>query len=443
MKKILSLTLLLVASLSATAQTDLNKPFGWTNCTSLTSGDDYVTKGAAALPAPKTITLTRTKDDMKSTIQNAINQYSIIILDGSAGDFVVSSSIGISSRSNKTIVGINNARLCTKFYLTDEMRKALDDANVKSLSSSGGGGTLSNGKTVEEEREFVTRQTLINLTGDKSEAYQNAGVFKISSCSNIIIRNIKFVGPGPCDVGGSDLITATGDTHLWVDHCEFTDGQDGNFDLTNGCNFCTVSWCKFSYTDRAYDHMNTNLIGSSDSYTSDEDKLNITFANNIWGERCKQRMPMARFGTIHVLNNYYDCAGASVCVNPRKNSEVLIEGNYFEEGVKTPFSQSSAKAYEFVDNHYGTPFSQPGNKGTVKLPYSYTAAKGSDIKSVLVANAGATLTDPLTIEGISSGITEVTVDPQFSDRYYNLSGQRVSSDAKGIVISNGKKMINK
>ena len=135
---------------------------------------------------------------------------------------------------------------------TYEMKAALDKANVKSLSSSSGtGGTLSNGQNVDEKREQMTRQTLIDLTGDTNESYRNAGIFKISGGSNIIIRNLKFVGPGPCDVGGQDLITCTGTTHLWVDHCEFTDGQDGNFDITQSADFVTVSWCTFAYTERA------------------------------------------------------------------------------------------------------------------------------------------------------------------------------------------------
>ena len=246
----------------------LNAPFGWTNCSSLTSGDSYNTTGGNN--GTRVITLKSTGSD-QSAIQNAIKQNDIVILDGSNGDFIVSSPVSFGGYSNRTVVGINGARICTKFYLTDEMKAALDKANVKSLSSSTGtGGTLSNGKTVDEKRELVTRQTLIDLTGDTSESYRNAGVFKISGGSNIIVRNLKFVGPGPCDVGGQDLITCTGTTHLWVDHCEFTDGQDGNFDITQGADFVTVSWCTFGYTERAYDHMNTNLVGSSDSENKDK-----------------------------------------------------------------------------------------------------------------------------------------------------------------------------
>ena len=417
----------------------LNAPFGWTNCSSLTSGDSYNTTGGNN--GTRVITLKSTGSD-QSAIQNAIKQNDIVILDGSNGDFIVSSPVSFGGYSNRTVVGINGARICTKFYLTDEMKAALDKANVKSLSSSTGtGGTLSNGKTVDEKRELVTRQTLIDLTGDTSESYRNAGVFKISGGSNIIVRNLKFVGPGPCDVGGQDLITCTGTTHLWVDHCEFTDGQDGNFDITQGADFVTVSWCTFGYTERAYDHMNTNLVGSSDS--ENKDKLNVTFAFNIWGPGCNQRMPMARAGNIHLLNNYYNCAGASATVNPRKNSEFLIEGNYFETGVTKVFSQSDAIAYQFKDNTCKSA-TLPSGKGTVTMPYQYTAISSADVPALLTSatGAGATLTDPLTIG--TTGIESPTASVLNKKGYiYNLSGQQVDSNYRGIVIKDGHKYIQK
>ena len=407
---------------------------------SLTSGDSYNTTGGNN--GTRKTTLKSTGTDQQSDIQNAIKQNDIVILDGSNGDFIVASPVSFGGYSNRTVVGINGARICTKFYLTEEMKAALDKANVKSLSSSSGtGGTLSNGKTVDEKREQVTRQTLIDLTGDSNESYRKAGIFSISGGSNIIIRNLKFVGPGPCDVGGQDLITCTGTTHLWVDHCEFTDGQDGNFDITNSADFVTVSWCTFGYTERAYDHMNTNLVGSSDS--ENKDKLNVTFAFNIWGPGCNQRMPMARAGNIHLLNNYYNCVGASATVNPRKNSEFLIEGNYFETGVTKVFSQSGAIAYQFKDNTYKSA-SQPSGKGTVTMPYQYTAIPSTEVPGLLTSatGAGATLTDPLAIgtTGIESTTTSIL---NRKGIIYNLSGQQVDSNYRGIVIKDGHKYIQK
>ena len=253
------------------------------------------------------------------------------------------------------------------------------------MSTSSGGGTLPNGKSVTEQAEYNTRKIIMQLTGDNSESYQKSGIFSLSSCQNIIIRNLKFAGPGSIDVGGNDLISCTGAKHCWVDHCEFTDGMDGNFDITKSADFNTVSWCTFSYTDRSYMHQNTNLIGSSDSEATGY--LNTTFAFCWWGTGCKQRMPMARVGKIHMLNNYFSSTTASNCINPRKNSEFLIEGNYFDKGVKNYYSQSGANAVTWTDDNYvAAASSLPANVGsTVTVPYDYDVAPYAEVPSYLSA----------------------------------------------------------
>ena len=335
MKKTIFATMLLAVTMTATATDyDQNKPFGFCTVSSRTDASstyDITGGGCYTYPIPDDFTgtvkvLKSTGEDMKGTIQNAIKQNNVVILDGADGDFIVSSNIGITS-SNKTIIGINNARIRTQWYVTDEIKAALDAAGVPSMSTSGGGGTLPNGKSVSEEAEYNTRRIIIEMTGDNNENYRNAGIFSLSGCQNIIIRNLTLQGPGSIDVGGADLISSVnGAKNCWVDHCAFLDGMDGNFDITQKSDFHTVSWCTFSYTSRSYMHQNTNLIGSSDSETTGY--LNTTFAFNWWGTGCKQRMPMARVGKIHMLNNYFSCSGSSNCINPRKNSEFLIEGNY-------------------------------------------------------------------------------------------------------------------
>ncbi|MBQ9229788.1 MAG: hypothetical protein IJ190_01275 [Prevotella sp.] len=401
MKKYL-LTVLAVSLVSITAVADdydLNKPFGFctvSSRTDATSTYSITGGGCYTYPTPegftgKVITLKSNGVDMKSTIENAIKQNDVIILDGADGEFIVSSNVGITA-SKKTILGINNAKIRTKWYLTDEIKKALDDAGVPSMSTSGGGGTLPNGKSVSEEAEYNTRKIIIEMTDDKNESYRNAGILSLSGCSNIIIRNITFEGPGSVDVGGADLISClSGANHCWVDHCTFQDGMDGNFDITQKADFNTVSWCIFRYTSRSYMHQNTNLIGSSDSEATGY--LNTTFAFNWWGAGCRARMPMARVGKIHMLNNYYSCAGNSTaCINPRKNSEFLIEGNYFDAGVTKVFSQSDATAYRWENSNYiKESVSKPSSSGTVTVPYSYTVAATADIPSAVREGAGATL----------------------------------------------------
>ena len=395
-------TLFTFLALSMTALAtdyDLNEPFGFCTVSSRTDASktfNITGGGCYTYPVPesftgKVIVLTSNGLDMKSTIETAIKQNDIIIFDGSEGEFIVSSNVAITA-SGKTLLGINKARICTKWYLTDEIKDALTEAGVPSMSTSGGGGTLSNGTKVSEEAEYNTRRIIIELTGDTEESYRKSGIFSLSSCSNIIIRNISLVGPGSVDVGGYDLITATGAKHCWVDHCEFTDGMDGNFDITNSSDFNTVSWCTFSYTSRSYMHQNTNLIGSSDNEATSY--LNTTFAFNWWGTGCRARMPMARVGKIHMLNNYYSCAGnATACINPRKNSEFLIEGNYFASGVSKYYTQNDATAVTWTSNNYITESSTlPSSLGsTVTVPYGYTAAPYGDVPSAVQENAGATL----------------------------------------------------
>ena len=398
-KYLLTLTATLLSMTAVADGYDLDKPFGFCTVSSRTDASstfNITGGGVYTYPIPdgftgSVITLKSNGQDMKGTIQNAIKNNDVVILDGADGEFIVSSNIGITA-SNKTIIGINNAIISTKWYVTDETKKALNEAGVPSMSTSGGGGTLPNEQYVSEEAEYNTRKIIIEMTGDNSENYRKSGCISLSSCQNIIIRNITFKGPGAIDVGGYDLISATGAKNCWVDHCEFMDGMDGNFDITNAADFNTVSWCVFRYTDRSYMHQNTNLIGSSDSETTG--KLNTTFAFNWWAPGCNQRMPMGRVGKIHMLNNYYSCSGASLCMNPRKNSEFLIEGNYFASGVKNCYKNNDATAVTWADNNViaNTSVSKPSSFGTtVTVPYDYTVATTNDIPDAVQNGAGATL----------------------------------------------------
>lgn len=442
-RTLLSLFCMLTCALTAMAQAsfDTLEPFGFVKMSSRTDASktyNFTAGGtfkATGGDATSTITLKSNGKPMDSEIRNAITSKKVIIFDGSDGDFILSSYISLQGISGKTLIGVNNARICTQWHVTEEITALLDAANVKSASTTSGGGTLSNGVTITEEAEFLTRKILLEKYGN--ENYRNSGCLYMKGCSNIAIRNIKFVGPGSIDCSGKDLLAFDGSKNMWVDHCEFTDGIDGNFDITNSSDFCTVSWCTFSYTDRSYMHQNTNLVGSSDSEATGY--LNITFAYNVWGQKCRARMPMARVGKIHMLNNYYNCAGnATACINPRKNSEFLIEGNYFEANVSKVFSQTDAIAYEWKSSNYigNKSTNAPASKGTVSVPYEYSVQDVMDMPTTLTQYAGATLPETVT------AISMVNVErPRTSNATYNLSGQRVSPNAKGVIIQNGKKVV--
>lgn len=439
MKQLFTTLLLLLFCFTTKAQSsyDQLQPFGFATVSSRTSNVPYNLTGGGAYTYPVTegdyvvVKASGNDDDTDyNAIRNAINQHAIVILDGSDGPFTITQTMSIDDKNGKTILGINNARLCTKFYITSEIKAALDAAQVgsKSTSSGSGGdliwkpGTDEEEKIayVSEERELVTRQVLLALTQDKTEAYRKSGIFKFSTaCSNIIIRNIQFEGPGPFDCSGNDLMWLNSSTtHIWVDHCTFIDGMDGNFDISNGSDFITVSWCKFYYTDRAYDHMNTNLVGSSDNNESvDGGKLNVTFAYNHWGTLCRQRMPMTRYGKIHMLNNYYTCTGnTGSCINPRKNSEFLIEGNYFHSSLTNVFGTNSASAWVWsssYENIIASGASTPSSSGSCSVPYSYsTSLAASNVPTEVGNNAGNTLYDfsKNTITACTVAGNEATID---------------------------------
>lgn len=418
---------------TATDRTDTNS----VNPTNVTGGGVYSIEEALALWDNSTYNVTYSgkgkkvivlQSDGKTTamdtkIKTAIANNDIIIFDGggtNGTDFIVSEVMKYSGLSNKTLLGINGARICTEWFMTDYYKNLLDNVQtssgmgVTSASTTSGGGTFkyddnTSSPDIPEEEEYLTRRTLYEaMSKDQgggmgpNEPYQKAGLFYFGGCSNMIIRNLKFVGPGSVDVGGNDLVAIiNGSHHFWVDHCEFTDGIDGNFDITNESDFITVSWCKFSYTDRAYAHQNTNLIGSNDDYDGahskqydDRDRLNITFAYNEWGRGCDGRMPMARFGKIHMLNNYYTCVGNSQnAMNPRKQSEFLIEGNVFAKGVTKTYKADGATAVTWSEsNILKDPAGTKGTTtGTVTVPYQYMMLNAYNLPDVIALNGGAVL----------------------------------------------------
>lgn len=267
-------------------------------------------------------------------------------------------------------------------------------ATVKSTPTGGGAISSSNYKVVTTESEWksalesssvkhvfikgsvkisnvynvsVKDKTIYGLPG--SELYNpnqksNNGilVFK-SGTNNVIMRNVTFRSAGAYDCDGYDNFCIEGGTNIWVDHCDFQDGVDGNFDIKNGANNISVSWCRFRYllaptsggSGGSADHRYTNLIGSSDSKTTDRGLLNVTFQLCWWDEGCKERMPRVRFGKVHILNCLFSSSVTSYCVGGGKESSVYVENSAFYNitASKGPYSKiTSGAAATFTGSYY-------------------------------------------------------------------------------------------
>jgi len=216
----------------------------------------------------------------------------------------------------------------------------------------------------QAERVVIRIPSNTTLLGVGRDARLEHGMLYLDKVDNVILRNIHFSDSydyfpawDPKDNANGewnseyDTVSLRGATHVWVDHCSFSDGDrpdqtartalgrpmqhhDGLLDITQQSNFVTVSYNHFK------EHDKTNLVGSSDSQKLDIDKLKVTFHHNLW-EHTKERSPRVRYGQVHVYNNLYVAAtgipyahGYSIGVGAQ--SRIYSENNVWETSSDIP-----------------------------------------------------------------------------------------------------------
>jgi uncharacterized repeat protein (TIGR02543 family) len=237
--------------------------------------------------------------------------------------------------------------------------------------------------------------TIIGLPGAKL-----IGGFDVRG-NNVIIRNMIVQGPGAVDVDGVDCINIDGSstTNVWIDHCDIYDGQDGNLDITNGASFISITWTKFHYTSASSNHQFCNLIGNSDSKTSDRGRLKVTMMYNWWTTGTVERMPRVRFGQVHVVNNLFDSPQGDYCVRAGVEADLLVEGNYFD-AVNEPINlfENDFTAITVRNNVFNNTTGNTAGSGTsFTPPYSLSIATAANVKALVnnaTCGAGATLPLP-------------------------------------------------
>jgi pectate lyase len=242
------------------------------------------------------------------------------------------------------------------------------------------------------------------LASDKSILGKEPGVLikgsiHVSKVNNVIIRNLAVKGD-PCSTldeckGGDDAMSINSEAHhVWLDHLDISDGQDGNCDITNGSDFVTVTWSKFWYS---YDkeHRFSNLIASDDNVAIDKGRLNVTYAYCWWADRVVERQPRGRAGKVHVMNNLYTSSATSYLCGPGVDIQMLIENNAMKTSGTAikPFDGSPAPAWKSVGN-IGTAQGLASNQGSVfSPPYTMTLKWAADAVDAKVRPAaGNTLT---------------------------------------------------
>ncbi len=234
---------------------------------------------------------------------------------------------------------------------------------------------------------------MITVVADKSiigvgaTAHITGGGLQLGSTTrpgnNVIIRNLKFSQPD------DDSVSVTNAAHhVWIDHNEFLPGPDGSLDVKRQSTYVTVSWNRFTGTDK------TMLLGHSDTYTADVGYLKVTYHHNFF-DGANQRMPRVRFGEpVHVYNNYYRNIGL-YAVASTQNAGVVVEGNAFENVAFPCYSTGG-----YADSDPGrlvarnNSFTASGTceaGGSVAEPssyYGYTLTPTAQVPAVVTAGAG-------------------------------------------------------
>ncbi|MBO7458785.1 MAG: hypothetical protein J6T80_05990 [Paludibacteraceae bacterium] len=255
----------------------------------------------------------------------------------------------------------------------------------------------------------ASNMTIIALPGkrliSKNQTKEKSGILYLKG-SNIILRDIIFEGPGAYDCDGKDLLTLDGAKNVWVDHCDFQDGMDGNFDIKGKADNISVTFCRFRYLKKpkpdgpggADDHRFTNLIGSSVSDKPADGTYNITYGFCWWDEGCVERMTRCRNSLLHFINCYWNSSVSNYYVCPEYCS-CYFEGCTFAGKANTnkknwkEFKGTEGKNYCKFVNCSGNSLT---NSGSVDAPsYSYDKLTAAEAKTVVTnssCGAGATLT---------------------------------------------------
>lgn len=416
---------------------------------------------------------------MKYFIKNTIQVIALLIFSFHCSSQDMCTPVGWATQNG----GVTGGGTATPTIVTTyaALKTAITSSAVKVVHISGVITVPANGKISFQDQ---TSKTIFGLPGSRLISTDltagGSGILYVKRCTNIIIRNVTFEGPGAYDVDGNDNLTIENSTRLWIDHCQFEDGMDGNLDIKTASDFVSVTWCKFLYNKAPIpggsggsdDHRFSNLFGSSDDATGDRGHLNITMQYNWWSQGCKARMPRVRFGKVHVVNNYFNSLAASQCIQAGFEANLLVESNVFEN-VRMPIDRmaNNFTAITAQNNIFTNTTGNTAGSGTAFTPpYMLSISPVTSVKAIVsnaACGAGATLASPTAcgcgvyslttaVMPVAGGtvtknpdaalyapdsIVTVTAIPNTGYEFVSWSGDATGNDLSATVTMNANKSV--
>lgn len=307
-----------------------------------------------------------------------------------------------SQNGGTTGGGSATETVCTTYA---QFKAAVENTSVKVVKVSGTITIPSGGRVSFQDQ---AGKTIYGASGAKlvsnDQTASNSGILYVKRCDNIIIRNLIFEGPGAYDTDGWDNATLDDSQNVWVDHCEFRDGVDGNLDIKNKSDYISVTYTKFTYLKApkaggpggSDDHRYSDLIGSSDSATADRGTFRITFARCWWASGCRERMPRVRFGKVQIINSYFNSSVSNKCIAAGFEANIRVTSSVFENvnepiNLMTGFTAITVESNNVFTNITGN---KTGSGTAFTPPYSIVTLAASAVKADVSSSstgAGANL----------------------------------------------------
>ncbi|XP_028806405.1 pectate lyase-like [Neltuma alba] len=188
---------------------------------------------------------------------------------------------------------------------------------------------------VLQQELLVNSHKTIDGRGANVQITKGASI-SLFMVTNVIIHNIRIhdVVPKPGGLirdsvqhvgmrtrSDGDAISIFGSSNIWIDHISMSKAADGLVDVIQGSTGVTISNCHMT------NHNDVMLLGASDVYSGDK-IMQVTVAFNHFGQGLIQRMPRARWGFVHVVNNDYT-HWIMYAIGGSSGPTILSQGNRF------------------------------------------------------------------------------------------------------------------
>ncbi|KAF3790930.1 Pectate lyase [Nymphaea thermarum] len=214
-----------------------------------------------------------------------------------------------------------------------------------------------------------------------------------------------------------DGVSIFGSSHIWVDHCSFSNCADGLVDAVIASTAITISNNYFTHHDKVM------LLGHSDSYENDK-AMQVTIVLNHFGEGLVQRIPRCRHGYFHVVNNDYTHwemyaigGSASPTINSQGNRYLAPDNPFAKEVTKRVDTPDGA----WKDWHWRS-------EGDLMLNGAFFVPSGSGATSsyAKASSLGAKSSSMVPSMTANAGVLNCRAGAEYdSDRHDSASGKMV------------------